>query len=88
MIRTFIVGMAALALSAASASARTYVTQYYGYAAPVFEYDAGAYYGYPAPSYAMTPAPIYAAPPRRLYGYALGYRGRIGGWDRYGYAWH
>ena len=53
MIKAFIFGTVALALSAANASADGYRYGYghhYGYAVPVFEYEAGAYYGFPAPS--------------------------------------
>jgi len=88
MIKAFIFGTVALALSAANASADGYRYGYghhYGYAVPVFEYEAGAYYGFPAPSYTMNPWPIYAAVPihaaPRPYDYAPGY------WGGYGYGW-
>jgi hypothetical protein len=97
MFKSFVLAPAAFALSlalsltlcAASASANGYRQYgYYGVATPVFEYQAGAYYGYPPPSYSMTPWPIYAAAPRyvgpRVYNYAPGYPGRAGCWGRYG----
>ena len=56
MMRVLILAATALDISAASASANGYRHHYgYGYATPVFEYEAGAYYGYPAPSYIHTP---------------------------------
>jgi hypothetical protein len=55
-MRVLVLAATALAISAASASANGYRHHYgYGYATPVFEYEAGAYYGYPAPSYIHTP---------------------------------
>ena len=64
MMRILVLAATALAISAASASANGYRHHYgYGYATPVFEYEAGAYYGYLAPSYIHTPWPIYAAVP-------------------------
>src|SRR6516225_2535396 len=64
MMRVLILAATALDISAASASANGYRHHYgYGYATPVFEYEAGAYYGYPAPSYIHTPWLIYAAVP-------------------------
>jgi hypothetical protein len=93
MMRAIVLGTAALAVSAASASADGYryghrYGYHYGYAVPVFEYTAGAYYGYPAPSYTRTPWPIYAAVPIRAApvvsapadGYGPGYWGRTGYW--------
>ena len=67
MTRALIVGAAALALSAATASAQVYVTPGYGYATPVADlaapgYGAAPTYGYAAPAYAV-PAPVYTAPP-------------------------
>jgi hypothetical protein len=80
MMRVLVLGVAALALSAASASADGYYQHHYGYpyghATPVFEYTGNAYYGYPAPSYSRTSYPIYAAVPAyaapKAYDYAPG----------------
>jgi hypothetical protein len=102
MIKALIFAAGALALSAISASADGYRYGYgrhygyhYGYASPVFEYEAGAYYGYPAPSYIHTPAPIYAAAPVYVapvvstpaYGYGSGSWGGSGYGGGYGYGW-
>ncbi len=96
MMKSIVLGAAALVLSAASASAdgyshvyRHHYGYYYGYAVPVFDSEAGAYYGFPAPSYIHTPWPIGVAVPIRptptvsppSYGYRPGY------WAGYGYGW-
>jgi hypothetical protein len=96
MMRTLVLGTAALALSAAGASADGYryghvhhYGHHYGYVSPVFEYTGNAYYGYPAPSYSMTPAPIYVPAPSvpRTYAYAPEYWRRTGYWGGSGYGW-
>jgi hypothetical protein len=65
MMRSLVLGAAALALSAASASADGYSHVYrhhygyhYGYATPVFESNGNAYYGFPPPSYIHAGWPI------------------------------
>ena len=99
MMSALVLGVAALAISAASASAdgysyRRHYGHHYGYAVPyagpVFEYTGNAYYGYPAPSYSRTPYPIYAAVPPYAapiaYGYAAaGYAPGCWGGCRYGW---
>jgi len=56
MMRVLVLAATALAISAASASANGYRHHYgYGYATPVFEYEAGAYYGYPARPISIPP---------------------------------
>jgi hypothetical protein len=62
MSRALVLGAAAVALSAVSASAQVYGTPDYGYgyATPVADLAPPAY-GYAAPPY-VTPAPVYAAP--------------------------
>ncbi len=66
MMRVLILGVAALALSVASASADGYSHGYrhhygyhYGYAGPVIDYTGNAYYGFPPHAYQHTPWPIW-----------------------------
>jgi hypothetical protein len=61
MSKALVLGAAALACSAAGASAQGYPTPDYGYVTPIADLAAPAY-GYAAQTYAA-PAPIYAAPP-------------------------
>jgi hypothetical protein len=72
MMRALVLGAAALALSAAGASANGYHHRHhygyhYGYAGPVFDYTGNAYYGFPPHSYQHTPWPIWG-------GYGYGWR--------------
>src|SRR6266516_3984432 len=59
MSKALVLGAAALAFSAASASAQIYTSPNYGYAEPVADLAEPAD-GYAAPAYA---APVYTAPP-------------------------
>ena len=63
MSKALLIGVTALVLSVASASAQVYLTPDYGYgyAAPVADLAAPAY-GYAAPTY-VAPAPVYTASP-------------------------
>jgi hypothetical protein len=67
MSKAVVLGAAALALSAAGASAQVYVTPDYGYGYAVPAADlAPPVYGYAAPTYAapgVYAAPVYSAPP-------------------------
>jgi hypothetical protein len=93
MMRPFVLGATALAISVTSASADGYGYRhhgrYYASAVPVFEYTGNAYYGFPAPSYIHSPWPIYAAVPIRVAplvsppasDYGAGY------WGGYRYGW-
>ena len=63
MSKALLIGVTALVLSVANASAQVYLTPDYGYgyAAPVADLAAPAY-GYAAPTY-VAPAPVYTASP-------------------------
>src|SRR5437763_1966881 len=63
MSKALVLGAAALAFSAASASAQIYTSPNYGYAEPVADLAAPADgYAAPAPPPAYTAPPVYAAP--------------------------
>src|SRR6266568_2672070 len=63
MSKPLVLGAAALAFSAASASAQVYTTPDYGYAEPVADLAAPADgYAAPAPPLAYTAPPVYAVP--------------------------
>src|ERR1700757_1830056 len=64
MMKTLVLGGAALALSVVSPSAnghgyRHHNGYHYGYAGPVVDYTGNAYYGFPPHAYQHTPWPIW-----------------------------
>jgi hypothetical protein len=70
MMRTLVIGAAAVALLGTSALADGYRYRhhygYHGYAGPVVDYTGNAYYGFPPHAYQHSPWPIWG-------GYRLDY---------------